>query len=163
MRLTYLIAPLVALAVAFGGGPARADGKNFIGPVLVGAAIGGVLVTVLSKDKHKHKHAHHPHAHKGYGHKHKAAPHRHRRGHGHVGRDRHRRHVHAAYGHYRKKARRQARRENFAYRQGYRDGRRHSAWSDRRNHRVAANTRRAVERGRRPWRNDNHRHARWGQ
>lgn len=58
MRATWAIAPLAALAVAFGGVSAKADG-GYLGPVIVGAAIGAAVGVIILSDGDHGRHGGH--------------------------------------------------------------------------------------------------------
>lgn len=109
MRLTWIIAPILALGVALSATTARADGGKYLGPVIVGAAVGAVVgAIVLGKNKKKkHKHGHyghghghgHKHVHRGHRHGHKYGHRHHGRKHAHRGHRRGHKHAHKGYGH----------------------------------------------------------------
>lgn len=81
MRLTWIIAPLAAAAMAFGAA-ARADDRPYFDPIIVGAAAGVVVGAIVIGNHRHHRHVHyrgcgHGYVYRGHGHRH--------RHHGHFG------------------------------------------------------------------------------
>ncbi len=138
MRLTWIIAPLAAVALAVTGGAARADGGKYVGPIIVGAAVGAIVGAVIaSKDKkHKNKHAHGHSRYKRHGHGHKhgryaGKSHRHGYGsynHGHKRYDKHAHRAHGHNGHF--KGKQANHRRNYAYA----PQKRHNAYAPKQRH-----------------------------